>query len=70
MKCSHGATVGQLNQEGLFYLRSRGIAEKDARAMLIQGFAEDVLEQIELEAARESIEAVLLAKLSVVLSSS
>src|SRR5678809_1256209 len=46
VKCSHGCTVGQLDDEGLFYLRSRGINEKAARSLLVHAFAIDILEHI------------------------
>ena len=43
MRCAHGATVGQLDSESLFYLRSRGIAEQQAQMLLIKGFIEEIL---------------------------
>lgn len=46
VKCSHGATVGQLDDEALFYLRSRGMGKQEARAALIQAFARDVINRI------------------------
>lgn len=46
VKCAHGATVGQLDQDALFFLRSRGIAEQQARHMLIRGFVQEVLDAI------------------------
>ncbi|MDP4263618.1 MAG: Fe-S cluster assembly protein SufD [Bacteroidota bacterium] len=46
VKCSHGCTVGQLDEEALFYLRSRGISEKIARFLMIRAFAADILEHI------------------------
>ncbi|RYD71719.1 MAG: SufD family Fe-S cluster assembly protein, partial [Sphingobacteriales bacterium] len=49
VKCSHGATTGQLDEEALFYMRSRGIGEEDARAILTFAFAEDVLFDIKIE---------------------
>jgi Fe-S cluster assembly protein SufD len=52
VKCSHGCTVGRLDEDGLFYLRSRGIHEKAARALLVQAFASDVLELIKNEPIR------------------
>lgn len=55
VKCSHGCTVGQLDEESLFYLRSRGISEERARALLLTAFAEDVTSQIKLDACREFI---------------
>lgn len=47
VKCSHGCTSGQLDDEAMFYLRSRGIAEPDAKAMLLYAFASEVLEPIQ-----------------------
>jgi FeS assembly protein SufD len=44
VKCTHGATVGQLDQNSLFYLRSRGIAEEDAKQLLIQGFVQEIFD--------------------------
>lgn len=52
VKCSHGTTVGEIEPEQLFYLRSRGIEEQQAWRMLCSGFAEEVIEQIESEALR------------------
>jgi len=46
VKCKHGATVGQLDQAALFYLRSRGIEESIATNMLLEGFAQEVLQEI------------------------
>ena len=49
VKCSHGAAIGQLQEDALFYLRSRGIGEKEAGKILAQGFAREVIERPELE---------------------
>ncbi len=46
VKCSHGATTGQLDEEPMFYLRSRGLSEKDARMLLIEAFVDEVVEKI------------------------
>ncbi len=46
VKCSHGCTIGRLDEEGLFYLQSRGITEKIARSLLVHAFAVDILEHI------------------------
>ena len=56
VKCSHGATVGQIDEEALFYIRSRGIAEEDARLMLMNAFAHEVVQEITLEPLRERID--------------
>jgi Fe-S cluster assembly protein SufD len=60
VKCSHGATVGQLNEDALFYLRSRGIDAAHARALLTQAFAWEVLVKVEDTALRELIERSVL----------
>lgn len=52
VKCSHGATVGQVDDAALFYLRSRGIPENAARALLVEGFLNEILETVENEAVR------------------
>jgi Fe-S cluster assembly protein SufD len=57
VKCSHGATIGALDPEQIFYLRSRGIAEEQARSMLIRAFLSEALEVITHDAAREFFEA-------------
>jgi len=59
VKCSHGCTVGQLDEEATFYLQSRGLSKDDATKLLIQAFASDVIEKVEIEALRESLEAFI-----------
>ncbi|MBN1821596.1 MAG: Fe-S cluster assembly protein SufD [Prolixibacteraceae bacterium] len=56
VKCSHGATVGQIDEEALFYIRSRGIAEKDARLMMMNAFAHEVIQEVKLEPLRDRID--------------
>lgn len=56
VKCSHGATVGQLDEDMLFYLRTRGIPAENARALLMRAFAEDVLTTISIAPLRQYIE--------------
>jgi Fe-S cluster assembly protein SufD len=63
VKCAHGATVGQLENEELFYLAARGISPERARALLTYGFAEDVISRVKLKSAREHLERVVLDKL-------
>jgi Fe-S cluster assembly protein SufD len=55
VKCSHGATVGQIDEEALFYLRARGIDEDQARLMMMNAFAHEVIKEIKLEPLRERI---------------
>jgi Fe-S cluster assembly protein SufD len=64
VKCTHAATVGQLDEEGLFYLRSRGIGEQEARSMLVQAFAGEVLEKIALQPVREHIQRLVEERLA------
>ncbi|MGQ8336091.1 Fe-S cluster assembly protein SufD [Sunxiuqinia sp. A32] len=56
VKCSHGATVGQIDEEALFYLRARGINEADARLMLMNAFAHEVIQEIRIEPLRDRID--------------
>jgi Fe-S cluster assembly protein SufD len=56
VKCTHGATIGQLNDESIFYLRSRGLSTETARRMLIHAFAGEIIERIRCEAAREELD--------------
>jgi len=63
VKCAHGATFGQLDDEALFYLRSRGLPEPTARALLTWTFAHEVLQHIRLEDVRERVTRRLLKQL-------
>ncbi len=56
VKCSHGATVGQLDETALFYLRSRGIAEKEARLLLMYAFADEIINEIRVPVLKERVE--------------
>ncbi|MDR0891797.1 MAG: Fe-S cluster assembly protein SufD [Mediterranea sp.] len=55
VKCSHGATVGQLDENALFYMRSRGIPEKEARLLLMFAFVNEVIDNIRLEALKDRL---------------
>jgi Fe-S cluster assembly protein SufD len=59
VKCTHGATIGQLNDESIFYLRSRGIGTETARRMLIHAFAGEIIERIQCEGAREELDKIV-----------
>jgi Fe-S cluster assembly protein SufD len=59
VKCTHGCTVGRLNEEGLFYLQSRGISEKTARNLLLSAYASDILEQVKPEAIKLYVEKLI-----------
>ena len=56
VKCTHGATVGQLDDEAIFYLRSRGLGRQEARDLLTYAFANDVVERVRVESLRERLE--------------
>jgi Fe-S cluster assembly protein SufD len=62
VKCSHGATIGKLNEEAKFYLKSRGIGEDVATAILIHAFASDVITSIKIEALRDYLEKIITRK--------
>ena len=55
VKCAHGSTVGQLNDAAMFYMRQRGIPEKEARTLLQQAFVGEVIDRIELESLRDRL---------------
>ncbi len=63
VKCSHGCTIGRLDEEGLFYLRSRGISEKIARSLLVHAFAVEVLEHIKLIPIRNYVNQLISERL-------
>ncbi len=63
VKCTHGATIGQLREDALFYLRARGIPKAQAEALLVYAFAAEVLERIKGEDLRERLERALFRKL-------
>jgi Fe-S cluster assembly protein SufD len=64
VKCTHGAAIGQLDDEAIFYLRARGMTYADARDMLIHAFAAQVLDGVKVEPLRESLEAELFEQLA------
>ena len=59
VKCNHGSTIGQIEQEPLFYLRSRGISEEDARNLLVYAFAGEIVDRIKVEAVQEHVRRML-----------
>ena len=61
VKCTHGATVGQIDEAALYYLRSRDISEDLARSLLVYAFANEIASALPLEAVREHVERFLLA---------
>ncbi len=62
VKCTHGAAVGQMDDEAVFYLRARGLTEREARHMLIRAFAGDVLSHMTLDPLRSRLEAELMRR--------
>lgn len=64
VKCTHGATIGQLDEKQLYYLRSRGIPEEQARRILTYAFANDLIDRIKFEPLRAEMERVVLASSS------
>ena len=61
VKCTHGATIGQLSDEAMFYLRARGISKDNARALLTYAFASDIVSRVKIDAIRAQLDQVLLA---------
>jgi Fe-S cluster assembly protein SufD len=62
VKCSHGATIGQLNKEALYYMRSRGLSEKEAVSILKQAFLTEITELIKIDPVKEKVEQMLVDK--------
>ena len=61
VKCTHGSTVGQLDADAVFYLRSRGIGQQAAKSLLTYAFAHDIVERIKFEPLKQDLEAFLFA---------
>lgn len=65
VRCSHGCTIGQLDEDALFYLQSRGVPKKEATALLMYAFANNVLESVRLDALKNRINGIIAEKLGV-----
>ncbi len=65
VKCSHGCTIGQLDESAMFYLRSRGIPEKEAKALLMYAFANNVLKSVKIPELKKRINKIIANKLGV-----
>jgi len=65
VKCSHGCTIGQLDEDALFYLRTRGIPKKEAKALLTYAFANNVLESVQIPSVKSRINKIIATKLGV-----
>ena len=64
VRCTHGATIGQIDPESMFYLQARGIPRDEARSMLIVAFARDVLDRIKVDSLRETVEQMVGERLT------
>ncbi|MXW43784.1 MAG: Fe-S cluster assembly protein SufD, partial [Candidatus Dadabacteria bacterium] len=60
VKCTHGATIGQMDEEALFYLRSRGISVRQAKIIMLQAFTGETLEHMSIDSVREALESVVM----------
>ena len=65
VRCTHGATVGQLDEDSLFYLRSRGIDPDEAGRLLVKGFAGEILDRIKVPSLRKQLESEVAGRLPV-----
>jgi Fe-S cluster assembly protein SufD len=63
VRCTHGATLGRVNREELFYLMARGLSRAEAERLIVRGFFQDILDRIELEPVREALGAALEARI-------
>jgi Fe-S cluster assembly protein SufD len=64
VKCSHGTTIGQINKDALFYLRSRGVSEATAKNMMVNAFAFDVTEKVKIPALRTYLEKLIASEMA------
>ena len=64
VKCTHGAAIGQLDEDAVFYLRARGLTYQEARDMLIHAFAGDILDRVKIDLLRTALETELYAQLA------
>ncbi|MGA2268235.1 MAG: Fe-S cluster assembly protein SufD [Bryobacteraceae bacterium] len=62
VRCTHGATIGQLDAESMFYLQSRGIGKQDARSLLTYAFAQDIIDRVKVPSLKDSLERILFEK--------
>jgi Fe-S cluster assembly protein SufD len=63
VKCSHGSTIGQLDEEALFYLRARGISEAEARNLLIYAFASEIVDRMKVQPVKDAIRAAMFQRI-------
>jgi Fe-S cluster assembly protein SufD len=62
VRCTHGATIGQLDAESMFYLQSRGIGRQDAKNLLTYAFAQDIVDRVKVQSLKDSLERILFEK--------
>jgi Fe-S cluster assembly protein SufD len=65
VKCSHGCTIGQLDEKAMFYMQSRGIPQKEAKALLMYAFSNEVIESIKIPELKKRITKIIATKLGV-----
>jgi Fe-S cluster assembly protein SufD len=63
VKCTHGATIGQMDRDALFYLRSRGIGEQSARSLMVYAFASEIVQRCKVGALRTQLDAFLMDRI-------
>ena len=63
VRCTHGATLGRVDKEQLFYLMTRGLSRSEAERLIVRGFFQDILDRIDLEPVREALGAALEARI-------
>ena len=63
VKCSHGSTTGQIDEDAVFYLRSRGINRMEAMKLMVKGFANEVVDKVENDKLKTNIQKVLAEKM-------
>ena len=65
VKCSHGCTIGQLDESAMFYMQQRGIPQKEAKALLMYAFSNEVIESIKIPELKKRITQIIATKLGV-----
>ncbi len=63
VRCTHGATIGRVNRDELFYLMARGLSRSEAERLIVRGFFQDILDRIELAPVRDALGAALEARI-------
>lgn len=64
VKCNHGSTIGRLDEEAMFYLRSRGVGEAEARSLLVYAFASEIVDRMKVEPVREQVRRIMFRSLA------